>query len=204
MRDVSDEFAKDIVILAEAYGAKLSEARIRVYYEDLQDIPTPLLRSALKQARQSCRFFPTVADIRQFAIPSIDDSALIAWAAFERAAARVGSWSPVVVEDAAAAKALVDTFGSWPAYCAESDTITLNTKRQQFIAAYRQRRREPKPQYAVSLEGLAGGYTGSGLAGLISSNGSVERTDRPLLCGVLGGDGYARPALREAGEEVKR
>jgi hypothetical protein len=199
MRNVSDEFAQEMVLLAEAYGAKLSEARIRVYYADLYDIPIDRLRSAMRAARQSCKFFPTIADIRLHAVPSVDDAALLAWAAFERAALSIGAWSSVLVEDVAAANALADVFGSWSAYCAEADQIAMASKRQQFLAAYRNHRRIQVSAEPVLLSGLSIDGTGrGGTVGMISAVGKIVRaytTQEKLI-------GYSRPALLEAGEEI--
>jgi hypothetical protein len=58
IRDVDDGFALAMVALAEAFGVKLTEHRIRAYYEALRDLPTTALNEAFHLAVRECRFFP--------------------------------------------------------------------------------------------------------------------------------------------------
>ncbi|MDX3884046.1 hypothetical protein [Sphingomonas sp. MM-1] len=49
---------------------KEAEARLDLYIDLLQDIPFDILSAAFKSAAQTSRFFPTVAEIREAALPA--------------------------------------------------------------------------------------------------------------------------------------
>lgn len=196
MRNVSDAFAAQIVTLAEAYGKKLNEPLVRFYYGCLSDIDPDALSRAMVRAAQECKYFPTVAEIRQFAGPSTDDAALLAWAGFQRAASSVGAWSPLVCEDGPAGDALVATFGGWAAYC-EADSITVTAKRNEFVAAYRQARRDGRRSYTTVLPGLCS-PDGTTWGGRLGRDGQVQSLPPAAVRELVGG--HARPALPEAGE----
>ncbi len=52
--------------MAAAYPAVgISEATIDVYVRELFDVPLAMLKRATSQALESCRFFPTVAELRE-------------------------------------------------------------------------------------------------------------------------------------------
>ena len=186
---VVPEFARTIVEFAEAWGARLTEQRIRVYAQALGHVEWDALLRAFSACVAECRTFPTVAEILRHAQPSSDDAALLAWTGLCRAVSRVGSWTSVDVADGAAAQALVDVFGSWAAFCAVEEGPELALKRQQFLAAYRQARRgSPPPR---RLDGLcaASGPSG-GILGRIDG-ATVTTSDRALE------SGRERPRLSE-------
>jgi len=140
---VDGRFAELMVTLAESLGVRLTEARIRLYAHLLGDVTIDDLRVAFGRAarERTSGFFPTVGELRSFLGPTVDDGALIAWTALGRAAAEAGAYATIEFEDALAASALVDVFGSWAAFCATEDGPALALKRQEFLAAYRQARR---------------------------------------------------------------
>ena len=195
---VSEDLAKAMVTLAEAYGVVLTEGRIRVYGHALADLPIEAVRTAMSRAVRECRFFPTVAELRAFVVPNAEDAALIAWTAFTTAASRVGAFQSLEVEDAAAATALRTVFGSWPAFCEVETGPGLAIKRQEFLAAYRDARRSGggAPMRLPGICEAGGRYDpghGTCWAGRITSGGQVESgRERPTLAGAP-----ARPALTD-------
>jgi len=157
-KDVSEWFGRLMLEAAEAAGAKVSEARIRIYAADLADLPPEQLVAAVRRVRrEGSGFFPSVAEIRRQCEASPDDAALLAWTALEQAAATVGGYRSVELEDTVAAAALVQVFGSWPEWCAFERGPELLTRRQQFLAAYRSLRRQAPRAEAARLPGLSEG-----------------------------------------------
>ncbi len=141
MTDVSPQFAKLIVTLASAFqNAKLSEAQVRIYSAALSDIPHDQLASACLRAVRECTFFPTVAELRRFIAPSLDDAAQLAWSGLQTAAAEIGAYASLELEDPCAAEAVLMIWGSWPAYCV-CDGPAVGARKSEYLAAYRAARR---------------------------------------------------------------
>ena len=157
MTDVTPQFAKLMVTLAAAYTtaqAKLSEAQIRVYFAALSDIPHDQLASACLRAVRENQWFPTCAELRRFVEASPEDRALLAWNGLQTAAAEVGAYASLELEDVCAAEALCQVFGSWPGYCA-LDSRDVSQRKSDYLAAYRAARRSAQPPVAaVALPGL--------------------------------------------------
>lgn len=150
---VEEKFAQLMVWLAAATNAKLTAERIRSYAQDLGDVPFDALRAACASARQECQYFPSIPEIRKHLAPSADDAALIAWAGLRAAAHYVGAYMHLDVEDGAAAEAIRVVFGSWAEFCDLEEGPAAALARQEFLAAYRQARREHRP--ASRLHGLS-------------------------------------------------
>lgn len=175
MTELSQE-QKLIAGLCEAYGQKPSAARVRLYLRALSDLSYEELRDACARVVRESTFFPSVAELRRHVEPATDDSALLAWSAVQQAASQVGSYSSLLLEDGAAAAALVAVFGSWPEFCGRSD-IEMATRQKEFMAAYRQARRGATG--TVRLQGtceLSGNYNVSQnvWVGVITAAGDVR------------------------------
>lgn len=178
----SEWFGRLALIAAEAAGVRVSEARIRVLAHDLAGYSRPQVERAFTMARrEGSGFFPTPAELIRYIEGTADDRGLLAWEAFVRAAAEVGSYRNVDVDDAAAAYALTSVFGSWPEFCAHETGPDLLVKRQSFLAAYRQARRAG----ASGTTRLPGALPGpAGDVGHVALDGSVElRLDHLLSAG---------------------
>lgn len=179
--NVREWFAKVVFETAEACGTKLTEVRVRVYAADLEDLPADQIVQAFKTCRrEGSGFFPSIAEVRRQCVATPDDRALLAWNAMEQAASRVGAYQSVEFEDPVAAAALLQVFGSWPQWCQQETGPELLVKRQQFLAAYREIRRQnaagTEPvRLSGELEG-AGNYKRlPGLAaGRITAGGGVQ------------------------------
>ena len=180
---VQEWFAHLMVTLAECYGAspsaKLTEERIRLYERGLSDLTQQQVRDASLSAVKELKWFPTIAELRAYAVPSPEDAALIAWSGLERAAGRVGAYASLQIDDRAIATALMETFGGWPEFCLTQDGPALALKRQEFLAAYRQARRlRKRAESAVRVPGLLEArsrYTASQhvYVGRLAANGEV-------------------------------
>ena len=185
---VSETFAKHMFVLAEACGAKLTDARLRTYAFMLNDVSEDDLgraiyrcareRDAKYQPADPHLRLPSVAEIRSYVVASVTDAALLAWSAFDLAARIVGAFQSLVVDDECAAEALADTFGSWSAYCETDDGPQLALKRQEFLAAYRRSARDVRRVGPRRLPGQcesSGKYAHDGpcWAGRILAGGKV-------------------------------
>lgn len=154
--DVQEWFAKLALEMAEAAGARITEFRIRIYANDLGEfVPDQIVAAARRIRKEGSGFFPSIAEWRKAIVGSVDDAGLLAWNYVVQAAARVGAYSSIEIEDSTIAAAIVRTFGSWPALCATEVGPEMMVKRQEFLAALREARREQsniKPP--VRLSGL--------------------------------------------------
>lgn len=183
--NVTPEFTRLIVAIAEGYPTtgNLSEGTIRIYAWALGDYTVEQIRGAfLRLFKEGSGFFPSTVEIlKQLGATSSDDAALLAWAQFRQAAADVGGYASLEVEDAAAAQALLDVFGSWHAYCEEEEGPAMAMKRKEFLAAYRRRLHSPDvPGKALRLFGRlesGGGYvpTSHSIVGRITASGAIEK-----------------------------
>lgn len=151
---VDARFARLMVGLGETLGVKVDESRHRAYAKLLGDVEWSDLCAAFGRAgrERASGFFPSPGELRRYVAPTEDDAAVLAWMGFSQAASRAGAYGSLEVEDGAAAEALSVVFGSWPAFCGSSEGPELATRRQEFMAAYRNaRRRNAKPKRLAGL-----------------------------------------------------
>ena len=152
---VSADYADLMVKLASAYpGTTLTELQIRVYARALFDVPVEQLRQVFVGIVRRCRRFPTIAEIRDELDGPVEDAALLAWVAFCGAADKVGAYRSLKVEDGIAVEALERVIGGWPVFCELEEGPRLFTKRQEFIACYRDLQRQRGSHGARVLLGL--------------------------------------------------
>jgi hypothetical protein len=63
-----------LTVLAEALGEVVTPQRLQIYGADLSaDLSQDQLRLALTRSRRECRFFPKIAELREFAGGSMED-----------------------------------------------------------------------------------------------------------------------------------
>lgn len=184
---VTESFAEFMCRLAEAWGINLSEGRIRVYAAGLSDIPLDRIKSVCSKLVRDSQFFPTVAAIRAGIEATPEDAGVLAWAALRKAAADVGAWTTVTIQDGAAAAALDAVFGSWPEFCALEDGPALHTRRQEFLAAYRVARwANASPARLRGLCEATGKYEPTrSLAAVVTPRGITSGVDADLQTKAL-------------------
>jgi hypothetical protein len=187
--NVSEWFGRIILEAAEACGTKLTEARIRIYAADLADLPADQVIAAFRRVRrEGSGFFPSVAEIRRQLMPTPDDEALLAWTSMETAAMKIGAYQSIEFEDAVAAASMLQVFGSWPNWCAQEPGPELALKRQQYLAAYRDLRRQEQASEILNVEPTR-------LRGLLEGGaGRYERRER-LAVGRVSLRGDVRAAF---------
>lgn len=79
-----ESWAESWELMADAFGqSKPSPNAVKIYAERLNDIPEAGIRAAVEQCIATCRFFPTIAELREaydaMTTPALPD-ALEAWA----------------------------------------------------------------------------------------------------------------------------
>lgn len=180
--NVREWFAKVVFETAEACGIKITEARVRIYAADLGDLTAEQVTQAFRTCRrEGSGFFPSIAELRRQVVATPDDRALLAWNAMEQAAAKVGAYQSVEFDDPVAAAALLQVFGSWSNWCQQETGPELLVKRQQFLAAYRDIRRQQA--HGTEPVRLSGELEGAGnykrlpglAAGRITASGEVQQ-----------------------------
>ena len=138
--DVRDntEFRNRLVALAEVFDVKLSPQRQALYFEALRDLSFEAVAKGLNRAVQTSTFFPKPAELRALAVGDAEDHIEAAWMLLRLALSRVGSYSSLVVAEAALGEAIVACFGSWPDACRlELSPEMWANKRKEFGRVYR-------------------------------------------------------------------
>lgn len=189
---VTPEFADLMANLAEAWGGRITAERIKQYAAHLDGISMAQLQAACSRAVRECKFFPSVAELRAMCGPSADDAGMLAWTALNRAAADVGGYATLTIEDGHAAEALRMVFGTWGAFCGQAGADGgWGQKRQEFLVAYREAQRMAPAGFA-RLPGLCEeqGPLGVGASvPLLTARGQVQAAAPPARLGDGGGHG---------------
>lgn len=89
----SKDVSKMMAVFASVYPVDLSKEKTEVYSVMLADIPAEVLDATTKQLLSTCKFFPSIAEIRDaaFAISAPDmPDALTAWQEVYKAIRRYG------------------------------------------------------------------------------------------------------------------
>lgn len=78
------QLLKAILHLAAAFDATLSQERQTIYLENLSKIPYPVIAGAIQRCMDTCKFFPSIAEIRELAgqgdnKQALEDRAALAW-----------------------------------------------------------------------------------------------------------------------------
>lgn len=177
MTDPAREFGRLLLTLAEGFGFELSDVQSRVYAEALGDLTLEQLRAACAAALRESRYFPRPAELRGYVLGNATDAAVLAWAAFERAASAVGAYAPLIVEDECAAEALTAACGGWPEFCA-LEGGEAGRCREVFVAAYKRARVEAAHRGPRRLDGLGSPPAGPAAAvcwaGRLTAAGEVR------------------------------
>jgi len=129
-------FIEKLTVVGELFDAKLSEAKLTLYFDALQDLPLWVVLDGLDAAVRQCRFMPKPVEIRQLAVGTPEDEAEAAWVNFKDMMRTVGAYRTPRF-DAVVALAIADTFGTWPAACAADLSPEMwASKRKEFLRAF--------------------------------------------------------------------
>jgi hypothetical protein len=134
------EIIDQLVILAEAYGLSLSDARMDIYAEMLADLPLDKLRAGVVHIIKTRTFagnLPTVAEIREAVNGDgqpIETRAALAWDKAIKAIHDFGPYQSPAFDDPLITRIIIAwggwiDFGAWPAE-------ETKWKRKEFIQLY--------------------------------------------------------------------
>jgi len=145
--------------LAAAFDRAMSQPQQEVYLEDLADVPIDSLIQAIVQARKTCKFFPSIAELRELAGAgtggkALEDRAMQVWDDLRRLSGRK-AYNPEALMDPITRKcwkALGGTlgFGQWDYEKQEE------WKRKEFIGLYVSYAKHPQRFEELTHEESAG------------------------------------------------
>lgn len=155
------EFARLLMAAGEMYGKEISRELKRMYFDSLKDLSIEQVGAALNahvNNPDSGQFFPKPADFRRHLQgttkqqeQAVEDRAAIAWAEIYHKIQRIGSYSPLKMEDKQALAA-VKAMGGWSNLCA-STIDDLVWKQKEFVRMYENFERTPVEALPASLPG---------------------------------------------------
>lgn len=126
--------AKVISVLCEAFRQKPTEAMFAAYQMGLGDLPVESVEAAAQRAIRTCKFMPTVAELRELAgEPSVKDRALLAYDAAVAAASKYGAYRSPDFDDPTI-NATIRHIGGWVDFCDSPADCPFWRKR--FLDAY--------------------------------------------------------------------
>lgn len=130
-------FSARLVELGEVFDVKLTESKLLLYFQALQDLPLDAVQHAIIDALRTQKFFPRPAELRACAVGDNEDVAEHAWMEYKKLARRVGGYmSPEM--DATLADTLTAVFGGWQQACwTELSPEMWTAKRKEFGRVYR-------------------------------------------------------------------
>ncbi len=147
-------FIEKLTVVGELFDAKLSEAKLTLYFDALQDLPLWVVLDGLDAAVRQCKFMPKPVEIRQLAVGTPEDEAEEAWVRFKDMMRTVGAYRTPRF-DAVVALAIADTFGTWPAACAADLSPEMwASKRKEFLRAFVRHQRADAPPACKRLAGV--------------------------------------------------
>jgi hypothetical protein len=131
------EFCKTIAALAATFRQEATEALYEGYWLGLDDVPVEAVKSAVVQAMRSCRFMPSVAELRALAgVLSPDDRAVKAWAAVMQAHREHGYYHTVVFDDPATTATVRYLWHDWMQFAEAMEQQEEHWLRKEFVATY--------------------------------------------------------------------
>jgi hypothetical protein len=109
-----DWLLEQLTILAEAMGESLTPSRLEIYLTDLADLSREQLEMACWRARRELRFFPKIAELREFAgalSSAVDDrpDPELAWAMCPQGEEKSVVWTDEMAEAFGLARPLLSS-----------------------------------------------------------------------------------------------
>ena len=105
-------FTEYLTGLAEALKGKLSEMKIKIYFEALKDIPLEGFKQAVSNIARTSKFFPVPAEIREAIFGRPEDQAVIAVDKIQGALRGVGGYESVCFDDPII-HLIIQNYGGW-------------------------------------------------------------------------------------------
>jgi hypothetical protein len=151
------QFTARLWALAEGFEKSMSEAQIEYYYLALKDLRLASVTYGFEQAIRRCKFFPSVAEIRELIEGTVEE-AEDAWLQLQEVIRKKCShYYPIQCEDPAVAEAIRMLYGYWPDACTailQAEGPEKAMQRRNFLRAYRIGRRRALVEADGRLKGL--------------------------------------------------
>lgn len=135
-----DNFALLLEALAATFQKKTDEAMLEGYWIALSDLPIDIVHLAVRKAMRESEFFPTGKKLRDYAAEfrgekTIQERAMIAWAAVDRATSEVGGYRSPDFDDPTT-NAVIRNMGGWERFCVATEEEFSKWLRKDFLKAY--------------------------------------------------------------------
>lgn len=151
-RDDGVRFTAGIMALAELCDTPMPETKLGLYFKALADLSIEQFEAAVEiLARTSCRYgMPKPVEIREAALGSPGDQAVLAWERVLTALRYHGGYVSVDFQDPVIHRVIED-LGGWPKLCdLPADPKEQAHRQQDFVKLFR--------VYQVKLPGRAPAY----------------------------------------------
>ena len=129
---MNTDTVKLLGVLTATFPNHLSADGVKAYAHMLSDIPIPALQVAIEECVKSCRFFPSVAEIRERATPA-DLSAADAWEKVIQQIRLLGFYGSPKFDDPVIDRVVFSM--DWQAICSSENP---GVDRAQFMKMYDQ------------------------------------------------------------------
>lgn len=124
--------------LAELYDKKISPAVHQIWFNSLKDLELVPVLEAMNHLVCTSKYMPKPSEVRDLVCGDAASASETAWIAWREAAAKVGGYSSLLIEDPVLAETLTAMFGSWVKACAaEFSEEMWSAKRKEFERVYR-------------------------------------------------------------------
>lgn len=143
----AEAFARLLELVGEITDTTVSASRVTMYFGALQRYDYPIVQQAINQHVAVSAYFPKPAEIRNIIEGTEAERESNIWLALDEAIRKIGVWQSVIVADPVLAAAIIRVWGSWIAMCAfrnENEEFLWNSKRRDFIAAYKIAAKDPR------------------------------------------------------------
>lgn len=131
-----ERFAECIGVLAEAFQKQITPITIRAYQLALSDVPIEQVEKAALRAMRENKFFPAAAELRQIALGTTADRAIVAWERVLQAASDHSAYRHVDFDDGLI-NATIRSLGGWPQFVDRLVGDQEQWARKEFLEAYR-------------------------------------------------------------------
>lgn len=142
-----------ILALAANFRTEADEPMIFGYISGLDDLTIEAINVAFNAAIRTCRFMPTVAELRELAgVPKESDVAEQAADVADNARAIVGAYRSPDFQDPII-NAVIRSMGGWTLFCDTPDEQWISYDRKKFVEHYRRIARSGASKDSISSLG---------------------------------------------------
>ena len=94
-----EHLGKALYGLGEVFNEPVSDVKVALYFDALDDLTWAALQPACRLAVRQCRFFPRPAELRELVLGRAEDAAERAFGRLQTLVRRVGSWGAPAYDD---------------------------------------------------------------------------------------------------------